>query len=89
MSNKPVSGSSTTSSNAKSAPVPDAGAKVQGEGDYEAARRHDKDVEHFVETADIQQAAHNAAPKNAEEAAEMQAAEQAGLARAKLPKEKK
>jgi hypothetical protein len=62
--------------------------KLQGEGDHEAARRYDKDVKHFVETADIDQAARDAAPRNPEEAAAMQAAEQAGRARAKLRKAK-
>jgi hypothetical protein len=32
-------------------------AKLQGEGDYEAARRYDSDVRKFVQRADIGRAA--------------------------------
>ena len=68
------------------AAAPDtSGAHVQGEGDYESARRYDEHVEKFVQTADIERAAHEAAPRDAEEAAEMEAAERAGRARAKEP----
>lgn len=62
--------------------------RVQGEGDYEATRRYDQDVQHFVATADIEAAARAAAPRNADEAAEMAAAEAAGRRRAKLPARK-
>jgi hypothetical protein len=95
MTNKSVSPKATTgdasvaSSKDQSVSGSESCGKVQGEGDYESARRYDKDVKRYVETADIDQAAHDAAPKNSEEAAEMQAAEQAGRARAKLPKPKK
>ena len=51
---------------------------VQGEGDYESARRYRKDVEKFVQTADVERAAHEAAPRDAQDAAEMEAAEEAG-----------
>jgi len=37
-------------------------AKVQGEGDYEAARRYDSSVHKFVQRADIERAARAAAP---------------------------
>jgi hypothetical protein len=85
MANESAPKPSTPSTRAPAAPAADAGSKIQGEGDYEAARRYDKDVKRFVETADIDKAAHDAAPKSAEQAAEMQAAEQAGLARSRLP----
>ena len=49
-------------------------AKLQGEGDYEAARRYDSDVRKFVQRADIGRAARAAAPRNKREAAEMAAA---------------
>jgi hypothetical protein len=65
------------------------GQRVQGEGDYEATRRYDRDVQNFVATADIEAAARAAAPRNAREAAEMAAAERAGRRRAKLPARKK
>jgi hypothetical protein len=59
ISNEPVSCSSATPSKAKSASISDAGAKVRREGDYEAARRYDKNVKHIVETADIEQATYD------------------------------
>jgi len=52
--------------------------KLQGEGDYEAARRYDSDVRKFVRRADIERAARAAAPKNKREAEEMAAAEAIG-----------
>lgn len=59
------------------------GPRIQGEGDYESARRYQRDVERFVQTADIEGAARAAAPANAREAADMAAAEAAGRKRAK------
>jgi hypothetical protein len=38
--------------------------KLQGEGDYEAARRYDSGVRKFVRGTDIERAARAAAPKN-------------------------
>jgi bacterioferritin len=61
------------------------GARVQGEGDYDATRRYLKDVEKFVQTADIERAARAAAPRNRREAAEMAAAEAAGRSHARTP----
>ena len=58
-------------------------SKVQGEGDYEAARRYRKDVEEFVSKADVDKAAHEAAPKSPAEKKELDDAERAGLSRAK------
>jgi bacterioferritin len=52
--------------------------KVQGEGDYEAARRYDTDVRKFVRRADIGRAARAAAPANKREAEEMAMAEAVG-----------
>lgn len=62
-----------------------AGQRVQGEGDYESARRYRSDVERYVQTADIEGAARAAAPRNPREAAQMAAAEAAGRKRAKRP----
>ena len=61
---------------------------VQGEGDYDAARRYDKDVHDFVKSADIDKAAHDAAPHSPDEQREMTDAEQAGRRRSKAGKEK-
>lgn len=52
--------------------------KLQGEGDYEAARRYDSDVRRFVKRADIGRASRAAAPKSKREAEELAAAEAIG-----------
>lgn len=59
------------------------GPAIQGEGNYEAARRYRKDVKEFVETADIDKAARAARPKTDAERRELEAAEKAGKARGK------
>jgi len=60
---------------------------VQGEGDYEAARRYRKDVDDYVKSADIDKAAHDAAPRSPEEQREMTEAERAGRRHSKAGKE--
>ena len=60
------------------------GNRVQGEGDYDAARRYRSKIENFVRTADIEGAARAAAPKNKRDAAEMAAAEATGRSHAKV-----
>lgn len=57
--------------------------KVQGEGDYEAARNYDDATREFVEAGEVQKAAQDAAPTSQAEADEMKRAEQAGLAHSK------
>ena len=57
--------------------------KVQGEGDYEAARNYDDATREFVEAGEVQKAARDAEPKDQAEAAELKRAEQAGLSRSK------
>jgi bacterioferritin len=54
------------------------GAVVQGEGDYRAARRYERAVKHYLRSADVDRAVRNAAPRNAREARELGAAEEAG-----------
>jgi hypothetical protein len=53
-------------------------SKVQGEGDYESARRFREDAEHFLEKADVPDLARRAAPHSKEEAAELKKAEEVG-----------
>ncbi|HVW67716.1 MAG TPA: hypothetical protein VHB68_02025 [Steroidobacteraceae bacterium] len=62
--------------------------QVQGEGDYEAARRYRKEVKDYVEHADIDKAAREAAPQSEREQGEMEAAEQAGRAHSKAGTER-
>jgi hypothetical protein len=57
--------------------------KIQGEGDYEAARRHRKRVGEFIENNDVEKAAVRAAPESAAEAEELEAAEEQGKERSK------
>jgi hypothetical protein len=56
---------------------------IQGEGDYEAARRYRKEVKDFVATADIDKAAHDAAPKSPAEQSELEEAERVGRSHSK------
>lgn len=62
---------------------PAAKDKVQGEGDYEAARRYDEKLRDHVENHDIEREARDAEPKSQGEEREMEQAEQAGKRRAK------
>ena len=61
---------------------------IQGEGDYEAARRYRQDVKEFVDKADIDKAAHEAAPKSPDEQREMTEAERVGKSHSKAGKER-
>jgi hypothetical protein len=57
--------------------------KIQGEGDYEAARRHRKRVNEYIENNDVEKAALRAAPESAREAQAMEQAEEEGKERSK------
>jgi hypothetical protein len=59
------------------------GGKVQGEGDYEAARRYDQSARDFAQSGKVKPAADQSAPRDEREADEMQRAEEAGKSRAK------
>ena len=56
---------------------------VQGEGDYAAGRRYDKAAREFAESGQVEPAARDAAPDSAEEAEQMQQAEEAGKSHSK------
>ena len=56
---------------------------IQGEGDYEAARRHRKRAEDFAASNDTERLAQDAAPRSEDEAEELRDAEQQGRARTK------
>ena len=58
-------------------------SKVQGEGNYEAAKQYDEAQRKFVKSGKVDSAARNAKPKSKQEADEMQRAEAAGRSRAK------
>jgi hypothetical protein len=57
--------------------------KVQGEGDYESARRFDEDEKSFVAGHDVDALAKQAAPKSREEKEAMERAEQQARSRSK------
>lgn len=61
---------------------------VQGEGNYEAAKRYRKDVKEFLDKGDVDKAAHEAAPKSSDEQREMEEAERAGRSHSKGGKER-
>lgn len=61
----------------------EAGSQVQGEGDYEAARRYRKDVREFVQSQDIEHAAREAEPHSREESEQLQRAEEEGRSHAR------
>lgn len=56
---------------------------VQGEGDYDAARRYDKSARDFAQSGKVKPAADQSAPRNEREAEEMERAEEIGKSRAK------
>lgn len=57
--------------------------KVQGEGDYEAARRYDKSAREFAESGKVQPAADQSAPRDEQEAEDLERAEDVGKSRSK------
>jgi len=56
---------------------------VHGEGNYEATRQYNQATKEFIASGKVEQAARDAAPRNAAEAKEMKDAEQAALLRGK------
>jgi len=58
-------------------------SQVQGEGDYEAARRYDKAARDFAHSGKVEPAARKARPKDASEASEMEQAEDIGKSHTK------
>lgn len=57
--------------------------KVQGEGDYDAARRYRRDVEEFVDENDTEELARAAQPQSPQEARALESAEAIGRSRAR------
>jgi hypothetical protein len=62
---------------------PNSEDKIQGEGDYEAARRYDEKAREYVKTHNVEQAARDAEPRNEGEERDMERAEEQGKRRAK------
>jgi hypothetical protein len=57
--------------------------KVQGEGDYESAKKFDDEEAAFVKSGRVDQAARDAEPKSQAEADDMTKAEEIGKSRSK------
>ncbi len=64
-------------------PSAESGAGVQGEGNYEAARRYRDGVSEFLSHTDIEQIAQHAAPASALEARELALAAEKGQLRSR------
>lgn len=62
---------------------PEDKSKVQGEGDYDAARRYDKAQREFVQSGRVDEGARKAPPESAEDEREMEQAEDAGKSHSK------
>jgi hypothetical protein len=58
------------------------GAEVQGEGNYEASRRHQRAAHEFAASQDTEKLARDAAPRNAAEQEELERAEREGRSHA-------
>lgn len=50
-------------------------SELQGEGDYDAARRYNNATKRFVDSGAVPQAAHDAAPETPEQAQQLEEAE--------------
>jgi len=57
--------------------------KEHGEGNYKASRDYNERTKRFVDSGKVDEAAQDAAPHDAQEAAEMQQAEEVGRSHAK------
>jgi hypothetical protein len=55
--------------------------ELQGEGNYDAARNYRKHTEQFIDSGRVGEAARNAVPRSAEEADELERAEERGRER--------
>jgi hypothetical protein len=56
---------------------------IQGEGDYDSAKKYDEQTRAFAESGKVEEAAKAAAPRNAQEKEAMRKAEAEGRSRAK------
>lgn len=63
--------------------TPDPQKQEFGEGNYKASRDYDKAAAAFAKSGEVEQAAKDAAPRNAKEATELKQAEAEGLGKSK------
>ncbi|MBD3812573.1 MAG: hypothetical protein IE917_10170 [Betaproteobacteria bacterium] len=57
--------------------------RIQGEGDYDSAKKYDEQARAFADSGKVEQAARAAAPRNPQEQEDMQRAEREGRSHAK------
>jgi hypothetical protein len=57
--------------------------QVQGEGDYKSAKKFDQAEQDFIKSGGVEKAAGKAAPRSAEEAEDMETAEEIGRSHSK------
>lgn len=58
-------------------------SRIQGEGDYASAKKYNEHAREFAQSGKVEQAAREAAPRNAQEKDDMRKAEAEGRAHAK------
>jgi hypothetical protein len=58
-------------------------SRIQGEGDYASAKKYNEHAREFAQSGRVEQAAREAAPRNAQEKDDMRKAEAEGRAHAK------
>tara|TARA_R110002049_G_scaffold234288_1_gene407523 strand:+ start:24 stop:335 length:312 start_codon:yes stop_codon:yes gene_type:complete len=58
-------------------------SNVQGEGDYDSAKKYNQSTRDFVDSGKVEKAAKQSAPRNAKEKTEMRQAEAEGRSHAK------
>lgn len=63
----------------------DKDTKIQGEGDYEAARRYIEKTDRFAHSGQVDTAAATAKPSSRKEQRDLESAEEEGLAHSKAP----
>lgn len=76
----------TSSPDSNPSPSPGSGgprSQVQGEGDYEAARRYREEVKEYLEHANVEERARAAKPESAKQERELALAEEQGKTRSK------
>lgn len=81
--NQPVTPTPSAATPPQAQPAPEANPAVQGEGDYDAARRHRASVKEFIDAGKVGPAADKAAPADVAEDRELRDAEAEGRAKAR------
>jgi hypothetical protein len=73
----------TQTPESKVPPLSQPSTDIQGEGNYDASRRHRESVERFVRAGRVEPAADAAAPRSEAEARDLKQAEEEGRSKAR------